>query len=267
MAKLFHKIRKQIVAEKPSTARTVNYLKYAIGEIVLVVIGILIALQINNANEQRKARVHEITILKNIQEEILLDTLDINFNIKTHINFINAEKKLLHFLQSDLVKPNDSLNFSDALSFPLMVVLHNSTFLNLQNNQIGIISNNKLKKDISRFYDFFVEAVSKLENEKPAYETYNSKKSFFQKYFKLTNASYIINYEQSNNEDYYNPNLNKADMKFKDIKGAKNDEAFKIELNESIFIRNVKIDFYIDMLNRIKELNQEISKELKVLSE
>lgn len=262
MIKLFRNIRKNLLNE----GKTGKYFKYAIGEIVLVVIGILIALSINNANEKRKARVQEITILKNIQEEILLDTLDINFNLKAHINFINAEKKLLYFLQSDLNKPNDSLNLSDALSFPIVVVLHNSTFLNLQNNQIGIISNNKLKKNISRFYDFFVEAANQLENEKLAYETYNSKKPFFQKHFKLTNASYIINFEQSNNQDYYNPNPNKADMKFKDIKGAKNDEAFKIELNESIFIRSVKIDFYIDMIKRIKELNQEINKELEVLS-
>jgi len=54
MAKFFNKIRKQLVSEKPSVSRTSNYLKYAIGEIVLVVIGILIALQINNWNENKK---------------------------------------------------------------------------------------------------------------------------------------------------------------------------------------------------------------------
>ncbi|MDP3313957.1 DUF6090 family protein [Lutibacter sp.] len=66
MIKLFRNIRKKLVAE----GKTANYLKYAIGEIVLVVIGILIALQINNANEKRKATTQEITILKNIQEDI-----------------------------------------------------------------------------------------------------------------------------------------------------------------------------------------------------
>jgi hypothetical protein len=54
MAKLFNKIRKQLVADKPSTTRTANYLKYAIGEIILVMIGILLALQVNNWNESRK---------------------------------------------------------------------------------------------------------------------------------------------------------------------------------------------------------------------
>jgi len=245
--------------------KTRKYFKYAIGEIILVVFGILIALQINIANEKRKDRIQEITILENIQEDILLDTLDISFNINFHKAFIDAEKRLLFFLRNNLQEPGDPIHYSSALGVPLTIALHKSTFNNLQNNQIGIITNNKLKKDISRFYDFFVQAVSKIENEKPIYETYGSKKVFFQKYFKLSKTSYEMNNVQSNNEDYYNPNTEKFNMEFKDIKGAKNDDAFKIELNESIFIRQVKIDFYIDMVNRIKELNDAINEELKTL--
>jgi len=49
MIKFFRKIRQQLLKE----GKTTNYLKYAVGEIVLVVIGILIALQINNWNSER----------------------------------------------------------------------------------------------------------------------------------------------------------------------------------------------------------------------
>src|SRR5210317_1943342 len=51
MIKFFRKIRQDLLSE----GKTGKYFKYAIGETVLVVIGILIALQINNWNEQRKA--------------------------------------------------------------------------------------------------------------------------------------------------------------------------------------------------------------------
>ena len=51
MIKFFRKIRQQMINEN----KTSNFLKYAIGEIVFVVIGILIALQINTWNENRKA--------------------------------------------------------------------------------------------------------------------------------------------------------------------------------------------------------------------
>lgn len=52
--------------------KTSKYFKYAIGEIVLVVIGILLALQINNWNENRKANNEEVAILESLQENLVL---------------------------------------------------------------------------------------------------------------------------------------------------------------------------------------------------
>ncbi len=74
MIKFFRKIRQNLLLER----KTGKYLKYAIGEIVLVVIGILIALQINNWNENRKKET-----LKNEYEIALIndytkDTIQIN---------------------------------------------------------------------------------------------------------------------------------------------------------------------------------------------
>ena len=75
MAKLFNNIRRQLISEKSSVSRTSNYLKYAIGEIVLVVIGILIALAINNWNQNKNnkdsAQLHLKTIAQNIEEDLV----------------------------------------------------------------------------------------------------------------------------------------------------------------------------------------------------
>ena len=60
MIKFFRKIRYDLM----ETGKTGKYLKYAIGEIVLVVIGILIALQINNWNGQRKLELKEKSLLE-----------------------------------------------------------------------------------------------------------------------------------------------------------------------------------------------------------
>lgn len=65
MIKLFRNIRKNLLRE----GKTSNYVKYAIGEIVLVVIGILIALSINNWNESRKASNQEQDYLISLKEE------------------------------------------------------------------------------------------------------------------------------------------------------------------------------------------------------
>ena len=58
--------------------KTVKYFKYAIGEIILVVIGILIALQINNWNENRKAQNSKTQYCEQLLEEIELDIKGIN---------------------------------------------------------------------------------------------------------------------------------------------------------------------------------------------
>ena len=62
MIKFFRKIRQNLIMEN----KTGKYFKYAIGEIFLVVIGILIALQINNWNEGRKSSQLELKILKDL---------------------------------------------------------------------------------------------------------------------------------------------------------------------------------------------------------
>ena len=67
MIKFFRNIRQALLQE----GKTSKYLKYAIGEIVLVVIGILIALQINNWNEQRKDSIKENQIVKSLYNEFL----------------------------------------------------------------------------------------------------------------------------------------------------------------------------------------------------
>ena len=62
---------------------TQKYLLYAIGEILLVVIGILIALQINNWNEDSKKRVEEETILYNIKSDLQSDLDQLNLDIRS----------------------------------------------------------------------------------------------------------------------------------------------------------------------------------------
>ena len=63
--RLFKNLRKQLIGGEKSR----KYMAYAIGEILLLVIGILIALQINNWNENRQNRNKEVILLSQLRQE------------------------------------------------------------------------------------------------------------------------------------------------------------------------------------------------------
>ena len=71
MIKFFRKIRQNLLSD----GRTGKYLKYAVGEIVLVVIGILIALQINNWNEHRKLKLKDLQLCKELLNDAIADSV------------------------------------------------------------------------------------------------------------------------------------------------------------------------------------------------
>jgi putative cell wall-binding protein len=100
MIKFFRKIRQNLLSE----GKTGKYFKYAIGEIVLVVIGILIALQINNWNENRKNKIAEADYYCRILNDFEFNEKLIDETSKLTTNRIKLCKKLLIDLNSI---PND----------------------------------------------------------------------------------------------------------------------------------------------------------------
>ena len=103
MIKLFRKIRQQLVMEN----KTGKYFKYALGEIILVVIGILIALQINNWNENRKEANQEQLYLNRLLVENKEDIITFNTEIS---NLMKGVKTITTF--STALKKTD---YSDSL--------------------------------------------------------------------------------------------------------------------------------------------------------
>jgi len=95
MVKFFRNIRKNLLIQ----GKTANYLKYAIGEIVLVVIGILIALSINNWNEERKNHLLEASYYCKLLEDVNQDALEIKNQIDINQIRINNSNKFISLIQ------------------------------------------------------------------------------------------------------------------------------------------------------------------------
>ena len=90
--KIFRNIRQKLASEN----KVMAYLRYAIGEILLVVIGILIALQINNWNENRKLLKQEIEIYKELKSDLLQTQKEISNTITKHKKIIKSTQKLIY---------------------------------------------------------------------------------------------------------------------------------------------------------------------------
>ncbi|MEO1513948.1 MAG: DUF6090 family protein [Bacteroidota bacterium] len=135
-----------------SESNATEYLKYAIGEVVLVVIGILIAFQLNNFNENRKNKTFEREILTQMQENLKSDGQAL---AEIERNFNRAIRSANQILQT---KP--SQNIEDSIHIWLGTIIQFDRFQPLTNayevlksNGLDKISNKQLRFLLGRYYD------------------------------------------------------------------------------------------------------------------
>jgi hypothetical protein len=108
MIKFFRHIRQNLImgnkTGKPALPAG-RYFKYAIGEIILVVIGILIALHINNRNEERNANRAEQRLLTGLNEEFRLNRSALDIEILNNASAVTALSTVLMQMDNTLTKP------------------------------------------------------------------------------------------------------------------------------------------------------------------
>ena len=136
--------------------KTGKYYKYAIGEIILVVIGILIALQINNWNEGNKAKEKEREVLLEIVSDLEYSLNDLDKVVNTQNNNltknINSLKNLINVLQID-PKYNDSLGakFFATNSYD-EPYFKTCGYNSLTSIGMDLVQDNKIRSAIGQFY-------------------------------------------------------------------------------------------------------------------
>ena len=101
-----------------ASAKAGKYLKYAIGEIILVVIGILIALSINNWNEERKNKIESVIVLTNLKSELIEDLATLNTRIESLQRRKDCSDYLAQLITGNIKKTES--DSSDAIAKCLM---------------------------------------------------------------------------------------------------------------------------------------------------
>ncbi|WP_339833918.1 DUF6090 family protein [uncultured Flavobacterium sp.] len=160
MIKFFRKIRQKMLTENKFS----KYLIYAIGEIVLVVIGILIALQINNWNQSNQNKKQEKQILTQLLEEYQSNLNQINSKIFIRNEILASSIKLLAYrnLESTLINI-DSLdrNLSRTITRPTFDPELSVSNELTNSGKLYLITNAELRKKISAF----PSSLSELKEE------------------------------------------------------------------------------------------------------
>ncbi|MCA0154272.1 DUF6090 family protein [Winogradskyella vincentii] len=156
MIKFFRKIRYNLMSEN----KTGKYFKYAIGEIVLVVIGILIALQINNWNEKRKAENKELKLLIELKDDLVETKNDLLTDIEKIPRLLEVTNALYKAIITDQISDTDPFKlpgsfFQTTILFPKL-----SAHEAIRSEGITIISNEKLRKKITDFYQLQLNRVA-----------------------------------------------------------------------------------------------------------
>jgi len=149
MLRFFRTIRKKLMEQ--NKVRT--YLLYAVGEILLVVIGILIALQINNWNEFSKNRNYEIYLLSEVQNNLKEDEALIDEIIQKRKKAAYATDRMLSYvpegtIHEDSISSHLAWTFTFERYYPIRNAYEMLKFSSLQ------LSNRKLSTQLSRYYEY-----------------------------------------------------------------------------------------------------------------
>ena len=148
MIKFFRKIRQNSLSD----GKTVKYIKYAVGEIVLVVIGILIALQINNWNEQRKFNREIVEVLNEMRSNLISDSLTIRqTRIKKAVD-IKIQSTVINALENGNI-PYDSIEHHlGRVMIARRIVLVDNGYQLMKKFGLERIKDQELRNELINYY-------------------------------------------------------------------------------------------------------------------
>ena len=159
MIKFFRKIRQRLLSENKIS----KYLIYAIGEIILVVIGILIALSINNWNEHRKSRLQEVNILTKLNTDLKANLIEIKGLKDMTEKRIKASQTILNYFEEcKAIDDNLKLSF-ELINTDDLFNNANTAYKYIENQGVNILTNDSILSKITWMYERDFKNISNRE--------------------------------------------------------------------------------------------------------
>jgi len=247
MIKFFRRIRYDLM-EKNKTGK---YFKYAIGEIILVVIGILIALSINNWNEKEKLKTEEIKFLKNFEQSLISDIEFNNFRFDKYELTKVSISILINHMEQDLPY-QDSLKYHfGRITNTWTPKINTEVFEALKSKDLNLISNDGLRDKLISYYSWS-STVLDAQINKYVQRIEDANSTIFNTRF---SALWNGNYEK------YRVTKNFDDLELEMIPNNYNE--LKEDKVFMYFLRSLKNQFYWDIEVSQNDINKKIDDLIK----
>ncbi len=245
MIKFFRRIRQQLLSENKFS----KYLIYAFGEIVLVVIGILIALQINNANENRKSINKSHQIIREIKRNAKSNIQHLETQIEEEENVIIAIDIIMDNITNTKIY-NESLDqyFLSCFYWPT-TSWKLSGYETLKSYGIDIIDSDSLKEAIVNLHEINFNTLAEYARA--------SEGIHFSTNTPLITELFI--YQRANVSQSFEENSAKPI----DYEKVISSDKFRSALSIWRFLRTTSIQIRMATIERFKELIALIDEELK----
>jgi hypothetical protein len=245
--------------------KTGKYLKYAIGEIILVVIGILIALQINNWNELKKERAVEVNYLKNLKADLLLE-LDNNEDFSLYRFEKTGSCTIL--LNGEAPKTIDDVKkYTDEYEKVFIwdgFVPNNNTFKELlSSGNLSLIKNDAIKNALLELENFYADISRGEYHMRREYEKFLYDRS-------VENTLSLAFFDDSEPKYGYPSRLNIADIPvsrheklISDAQWLYNDQTFNNGIRLAMMNNGYLADIHRNTNQHIQKLITLIDSEIK----
>ncbi|NNF32401.1 MAG: hypothetical protein HKN66_13490 [Flavobacteriaceae bacterium] len=173
MINFFRKIRQKLLSENKFS----KYLIYALGEILLVVVGILIALQVNNWNIAKKDRIREVKYLKNIELDLHKDLKSLRYNLEFRRKKYIGTNKLIDQINGMPIEDVTELSYNVLNTLMAeRFTPNNATYTELSNSgNLNLISNDSIKILLLELEELYKTNNFGIDHETFDYREYISK--------------------------------------------------------------------------------------------
>lgn len=251
----FRNIRQKLFYDE----RLKRYFAYSIGEVFLIVLGILVAVWISNWNERVKRKKIEKQAYNEIKNDLSKTLEDLVYDLDRHIDRMERARVVQNYLQSD-APYNDSLDlYFTLIAQDYQLFPKTGAYELLKSRGLEILTNEALRFSITDLYQINIERVyaggvdqSQHRNIAKAMEP------FIHKYFKLSDKPYnqrMLNYSSDT--------ITFNQLQLKDYASLKADDSFRITLQNNLITRERKIRHHLKLKKQIEEVILAIDGEVK----